>query len=128
MLLILDKAGWWRHGVFTLFDIASVSLPLRTQVAATFDLFMQPYSNFIFRWCSGTFWKSFERIVKRAMPASMTQTKTGENVVNRHTYKLDLYTTDIPMAQWKFSRFKSLHKIYLPQPTIEGMERLLNMD
>ena len=32
------------------------------------------------------------------------------------------------MSQWKLSPFKSLHKIYLPQLTIEGMERLLNRD
>jgi len=79
-------------------------------------------------WWSGTFWKYFERVVKRAMPTSTAKAKGKENIVNRHTYKIDLDTTDIPMSQWKFSPFKSLHKIYLPQPTIEGMERLLNMD
>jgi hypothetical protein len=82
----------------------------------------------ILLWWSGTFWKYFERVVKRAMPDEAIAKNTGENMVNRHTYKLDLDTTDIPITQWKFSPFKSLHKIYLPQPTIEGMERLLRMD
>lgn len=79
-------------------------------------------------WWSGTFWKYVERVVKRAMPTSVVKKNTNENIVNRHTYKLDLDTTNTSAAQWRYSPFKSLRRIYLPQPTIEGMERLLNMD
>lgn len=80
-------------------------------------------------WWSGTYWNYFQRVVKRALPASTTRAKSGENVVNRHTYKIDLDTTgEIPQSKWKFSKLKTLHRIYMPEPTVQGVERLLNMD
>lgn len=54
--------------------------------------------------------------------------KAHENIVNRNTYKIDQDTADIPMSKWKFSTLKSLRKIYLPGPTVEGINRLMSMD
>lgn len=79
-------------------------------------------------WWSGVYWKYFQRVAKRAMPAAVAKNATHENVVNRNTYKIDDDTTDIPQSRWKFSKLKSLRKIYMPEPTVQGIDRLLNMD
>jgi hypothetical protein len=81
----------------------------------------------ILLWWSGTYWNYFQRIVRRAMPAAAAE-RTQENQVNRNTYKIDKDTAEIPMSQWTFSKLPSLHRIYLPAQTIQGVDRLLNMD
>ena len=80
-------------------------------------------------WWSGTYWKYFQRITRRAMPAAAIEKgETPENIVNRSTYKIDTDTADIPLSKWRFSKLKTLHKIYLPGPTVDGIDRLMNMD
>jgi hypothetical protein len=82
----------------------------------------------ILLWWSGTYWKYFQRIVQRAAPvAKELHTSSPENVVNRKTYKLEAGTTsEAPLSQWKFSKLPAFRRIYLPQSTIEGMDRLMN--
>lgn len=77
-------------------------------------------------WWSGTYWNYFQRLLRRTAPVADVR-PGSENVVNRHTYKLNGDTTILPMAQWRFSNLKSLHKIYLPEPTIQGIDRLMGM-
>ena len=79
-------------------------------------------------WWSGSYWQYLQRIAKRAMPASAAKVNTGENIVSRKTYKIDTDTSDVPLSQWKFSGLKSLHKIYLPGPTVDGINRLMGID
>ena len=81
----------------------------------------------ILLWWSGTYWKYFQRMVQRAMPATQ-QKHHRENVVNRNTYQINLDTADIPLSKWKFSGLKSLHNIYLPGQTVAGIDRLMSMD
>jgi hypothetical protein len=81
----------------------------------------------ILLWWSGTYWSYFQRIARRAMPAA-ANTTSRENIVNRNTYKLGRDTAEIPMSKWTYSNLSSLRKIYLPKPTIEGVNRLLRMD
>jgi len=82
----------------------------------------------IMLWWSGTYWTYFQRIAQRAMSASAAPHTSHENVVNRKTYQIDLDTTEIPMSQWRNSSLRSLQKIYLPQQTNAGIDRLLHMD
>ncbi len=79
-------------------------------------------------WWSGVFWKYIQRFAERAIPKAGEMAVNGENVVNRKTYMISVDTTSIQEGDWTFSRFKSLNKIYMPRPTIEGMERILAMD
>ncbi|HEX2532821.1 MAG TPA: hypothetical protein VHK69_03740 [Chitinophagaceae bacterium] len=80
-------------------------------------------------WWSGTFWKYFQRIAQRALPATEVASTSGENVVNRKTYMIDIHPTgEVPTSQWVYSGLKSFDKIYMPPATAEGMKRLLNMD
>lgn len=79
-------------------------------------------------WWSGVYWKYFQRITQKFAPATQTLSPTGENIVNRKTYMLLRDSTDIPMAEWSFSSLKSFEKLYMPQSTVDGMQRLLDMD
>ncbi len=80
-------------------------------------------------WWSGVFWKYTQRIVERAFPKTETaQTETTENIVNRKTYMIDNDTTDLPMSEWIYSNLKSFEKIYMPKQTVDGLQRLMNMD
>ncbi len=83
----------------------------------------------ILLWWSGTFWKYFQRTVARTLPPTeKTATATSENIVDRKTYMIFTDTTEIPMSEWVFSDLKSFDKIYMPKPTVEGMQRVLNLD
>jgi hypothetical protein len=78
-------------------------------------------------WWSGTFWKYIQRLAVRMLPAQEARVSaTGENIVNRRTYKINLDSTDIPESQWVFSGLRSFKHIYMPKPTAEGIRRLLN--
>ena len=81
----------------------------------------------ILLWWSGTYWKYLQRIVHRAMPVAQKQITTTENIVNRRTYKINQDSSDMPMTQWKYSKLKSFDKIYMPESTIDGINRLMNM-
>ncbi len=75
-------------------------------------------------WWSGTYWKYIERIAQRTMARKTTSVKGEENIVNRSTYKINPAPKDIPMSKWVFSGMKSFEKVYMPQPTVEGIKRL----
>ena len=79
-------------------------------------------------WWSEVYWKYIQRIAARALPPSEeVVSATGENVVNKKTYMIHPPAKDVPMEQWTFSKLKTLEKIYMPQPTVDGIERLMNM-
>jgi hypothetical protein len=86
----------------------------------------------ILLWWSGVYWKYISRIISRGKTnKEMVANASTENVVNKETYMINLAPVDtnmIPESEWRFSKLKSFHKIYMPQPTIDGMERLLSMD
>jgi len=81
-------------------------------------------------WWSDVYWKYFQRITARAIPERTAANETeGENIVNRKTYMLfPEDTTDIPLSKWKFSSLRSFEKVYMPEPTIAGINRLLDMN
>jgi hypothetical protein len=79
-------------------------------------------------WWSGIFWKYLQRISPVLTPGVERVSSTGENIVNRNTYMLLNDSTDVPMSQWTFTRLKSFAGIYMPKPTVDGIDRLLNMD
>jgi hypothetical protein len=79
-------------------------------------------------WWSGVFWKYMQRVIDRVMPAAEARATGAENVVNRKTYMIHQDTTEIPMSEWRFTSLKSFERIYMPGPTVDGIERLMNMD
>jgi len=79
-------------------------------------------------WWSGVYWKYIQRIADRVIPHhEQTVSKTGENVVNRKTYMIDLDTSDIPMNKWVKSSLPVFHNILMPEPTVDGINRLMDM-
>jgi hypothetical protein len=75
-------------------------------------------------WWSGVYYKYIERILVRMVPASKVKDPTK---ISRSTYVVGKDTANINMSQWKFSKLKAFEKVYMPEPTIKGIERLMQM-
>ena len=83
-------------------------------------------------WWSGGYWQYINRITSRLFPAQPTVAKndsTAENVINQHTYMLNLDTNYYEdESTWKqIDSMKSFQRIYLPPSTIAGIQRLKKM-
>jgi hypothetical protein len=80
-------------------------------------------------WWSGVYWKYIQRITDRVIPHHQeTISSTGENVVNRKTYMISPDTSEVPMNKWVQSDLPVFHKILMPQPTVDGINRLMRMN
>lgn len=86
-------------------------------------------------WWSSLYWNYMQRILKldktnRAIQVSAT----GENVVNMHNAVIDEVDIKndnndaITQSSWVTTDLYTLRKITMPEPTVKGLERLLNMD
>ncbi len=86
----------------------------------------------ILLWWSGVYWKYIHRILNRKeIVLENKNSDSEENLVNKETYMINLSvpdSNDIPESKWRFSNLKSFHKIYMPEPTIQGINRILSMD
>jgi hypothetical protein len=86
----------------------------------------------IFLWWSSVYSKYLERFIIK--PGSEQYTYTTHegyqyaNVVNKNTYMINLDTTAVPMHLWRSPNLASFHKITMPGPTADGIERLMQMD
>ncbi len=83
-------------------------------------------------WWSGGYWQYLNRITARLFPQQATVVKndsTAENVINQHTYMLNLDTNHYEdESTWKnIDSLKAFQKIYLPPSTIAGIQRLEKM-
>ncbi|MGN6618064.1 MAG: hypothetical protein ACTHJ5_12905 [Ilyomonas sp.] len=86
----------------------------------------------VFIWWSGMYWKYFQRIADRFFPqptANIQTSPTGENVINRHTYMLNLDTTDYEdESTWTtVPDSKAFDRMYLPPSTVAGIQRIRQM-
>lgn len=82
-------------------------------------------------WWSHTYWRYVQRFVLKGGESYTTMTHEGHtyaNVVNRNTYMIGMDTTDISLNQWRVPNLTSFEKIMVPNPTADGIERLMNMD
>ncbi|HYJ37724.1 MAG TPA: hypothetical protein VEV87_03875, partial [Chitinophagaceae bacterium] len=81
-------------------------------------------------WWSQVYWRYVERFFRQ--PKAYATTSYGgyqyAGEVNRNTYMIDLDTTDIPMNEWRTPNLNTFQKILLPNPTVDGIERLMNLD
>jgi hypothetical protein len=97
------------------------------------------YRNFIglalliLFWWSAGYWQYLNRITTRLFPVKPTISKSdtvpAENVINEHTYMLNLDTNYYEdEGTWKtIDSLKSFRKMYLPPSTIAGIRRLEKM-
>jgi hypothetical protein len=80
----------------------------------------------IMLWWSGTYWKYIERFTEKAFSRhDETRSATGENIVNKKTYMINRDSSIIPMSQWVPVGLPVFDKIMMPQPTVDGIHRLL---
>ena len=79
----------------------------------------------IMLWWSGSYWKYAERLVTRAF--SSAESTDNDEAVSRNTYIITNDTT-ISMAEWRFSTREAFKNIYMPGPTVDGIERLMQLD
>lgn len=77
-------------------------------------------------WWSPNYWKYMQVIVRPFSEKSVTQ--STENVVDRNTFKISPPDESIPIHEWKQSDLSTLKNITLPAPTIDGINRLRNLD
>ncbi|MBC8034096.1 MAG: hypothetical protein H7Y03_08130 [Chitinophagaceae bacterium] len=87
----------------------------------------------IMLWWSTAYWKYCERIIDRILPdrtqgVVATQSPSGENLVNKNTYMISNAEPEIPMSEWVYTDLRSFDGIYMPKPTADGINRLLNME
>jgi len=80
-------------------------------------------------WWSGGYWQYLNRIASRIFPAHETvnnDSLPAENVINEHTYMLNLDTNYYEdESTWTtIDSLKSFQKIYLPPSTVAGIRRL----
>ncbi|ATL48609.1 hypothetical protein COR50_16360 [Chitinophaga caeni] len=78
-------------------------------------------------WWSGTYWKYIDRVFARFLPGKEVAnvSPTGENVVSKHNFMINLDTTDVPTSEWVFTSIKGFEKMYMPPSTVHGMEKVL---
>ena len=85
----------------------------------------------VFLWWSSVYWKYVERFVIKPGAESYTTTRHNgyeyADVVNKNTFMIDLDTTAVPLSQWRSPNLPVFHKILLPGPTVDGINRLMKM-
>jgi hypothetical protein len=83
-------------------------------------------------WWSQAYWKYIERFVIPSEPETFTthtyEGYTYADVVNKNTYMIEIDTTAVPLHEWRLTSLPTLHKVLLPGPTADGVERLMNSD
>ncbi len=86
----------------------------------------------IMLWWSQLYWNYIQRIfIKSSKEEGIVQSATGENVVGLHNARLrppGEESTIIPQGKWIYSNLPTLKKIKLPEPTVMGIQRLMELD
>lgn len=110
-----------------LLTMLSYVLPLNINSWKTAAVF----SACILLWWSQTYWKYIERfVIPSKQETYTTHTHAGysyADVVNRNTYMIELDTTAVPLNEWRLSSLPTLRKVLLPGPTVDGIDRLMNL-
>jgi hypothetical protein len=76
-------------------------------------------------WWSNVYWKYISKYVVKAEPP-ITNT---DGIVNKKTYLiLKPDTSEVPMDKWRTPQLASFKKMLLPGPTVDGIERIMNMN
>ncbi|HSN60597.1 MAG TPA: hypothetical protein VLR49_06665 [Ferruginibacter sp.] len=79
-------------------------------------------------WWSPNYWRYMQVIIKPFTEKNKPEIAQTENIVDRNTYKISTIEESIPLHDWRISDLPTLKNITLPAPTIEGINRLKNLD
>jgi hypothetical protein len=76
-------------------------------------------------WWSNVYWKYMAKYIVKPEPAIVNT----DGIVNKKTYLITKPdSSDVPLDQWRTIPLRSFGKMLLPGPTIDGINRLLQMD
>ncbi|MFT4847499.1 MAG: hypothetical protein ACI8Q1_002270 [Parvicella sp.] len=82
--------------------------------------------SLIMLWWSGVYWKYVERKMLRMFPA---MAQVDDEAISKSTYMVsERIENNINMSEWGFSKLRAFKGIYMPQSTVEGMQRLMQME
>lgn len=79
----------------------------------------------IMLWWSSVYWKFLEKYLVKP-PAVQTAAAEGVSKNNYLIFKPD--SSDVPMSEWRTISMKAFQKILLPGPTVDGINRIVQMD
>ncbi len=82
-------------------------------------------------WWSQLYWNYMQRIfIKANREEGIVYSATGENVVGLHNARLKSgeESVVVPQGEWIYADIPALKKIKLPEPTVKGIQRLLELD
>jgi hypothetical protein len=78
----------------------------------------------IMLWWSQMYWKYVEKYVVSQAPIGNT-----DGIINKKTYLIQTPdTTDVPVGLWKTPKLRAFAGMLMPVPTIDGMDRIMQMD
>ena len=98
------------------------NLPLNLNVKPSFSLGI--LSILIFLWWSEKFWVYGERILKRVLP----QKEISENSISINTWYTKNSDEQRNDNQWVFSDAPVFKNIYMPQETVDGIQKIKALD
>lgn len=82
-------------------------------------------------WWSSTYWNYLDRFILKSGQKEFAMAEYNgyqyATEVNKNTYMIELDTTEIQMDNWSSPNLKSFEKILLPNPTVEGINRLMEL-
>jgi hypothetical protein len=82
---------------------------------------------FVLIWWSGTYWKYTNRILARVYSVKSQPAEDFNKVISINTYKLEFDSTLLDQSTWKLSSLRAFEKVYMPQETIDGINRIKSM-
>ena len=89
--------------------------------------YLVPTILLVFIWWSSVYWKYVNRIVDRVLPKpAATAADNNKISINTFIIKKDTFN-NIGMDKWKFSKLRAFKGVYMPESTVKGMERLMQL-
>ncbi len=127
--LLVQVTSYIPHNVnvyFHSFAFAYIISNIRFNVDFAKPVFLMAALLLVFFWWSSDYWKYGERVVKKFLPVAEAQEE--ENVVSRNTWMVGQDTTFADRSQWVISKYDAFKRIYMPQETVAGIDRMMAMD
>jgi hypothetical protein len=79
----------------------------------------------ILLWWSGVYWKYIERTLTRIIPDF---NQVDEDVISRNTYAVNSDAASmLSREKWTYSDVEEFKGVYMPESTVEGIDRFLNL-
>ncbi|MCV9385023.1 hypothetical protein [Reichenbachiella ulvae] len=85
---------------------------------------LAPILVLVMIWWSGTYSKYIIRIAKRALPESSS---VDYEEISRNSFMIKEESNTVKRSEWIFSDLRAFRGIYMPESTVKGIERVMQM-